>query len=360
MGKQKKKTRLLFTIVMSMILLFSLSGTASAKSKVKLSATKKTLEVGKSFTLKLQNNNSKDKVKWSVSNDKVKITKSSKKQAKIKAVKRGTSTVKAKVGKKTYKCKITVNDKKTTVNEKKKLSISKEIVFEENGISIQTDSIKEDDKAYTLNFIVTNKGEKNCSVVAHSYCANGLFCKDNKYGFESQDVPIGKKAKYSITVGKDWMKENKITDIASFQIIFWAYIDNYASIQSDVVEIKTNLFGKVAEYKPNGMQVYSDDDIILWYVGNDKNDYTFIMKNNSSETQYTIDNFAVNEWSCPLTDYTYDLYDEEMVPNTYVKFTIPIKQEFLTSNNIKKVKTLEFNVGYTFSKQSENVTVTVN
>lgn len=351
MRKERKTTKLLFTIALSLLLAFSMNVGVSAKGKVKLSATKKTLEIGQSFTLKLQNNTSK--VKWSVSNSKVKITKSSKKQAKIKAMKKGSATVKAKVGKKTYKCKV-------TVKEKKNLSVPSEVVFEKDGISIQTDSITENDKGYTLNFIANNKGEKDCSVVAHSYCVNGLFCGDNKYGFRTQDVPIGKKAKYSITIGKDRLKENKMTDIASLQIIFWAYIDGYVSIQSDVVEIKTNLYGKVAEYKPKGTQVYTDDDIVLWYFGNDKNDYTFIMKNNSSETQYTIDNFAVNEWSCKLTDYTYDLYDEEMLPNTYVKFTIPINQEFLTSNNIKKVKTLEFNVRYTFSKQSEKVVINVN
>lgn len=341
-------------VILSLFLLLSLlliSGTTTyATKKTKLSITKKTVNVGDTATIKLLNNSKA--VKWQTSNKNIKITKKSKKQAKIKALKKGTSYLKAKVGTKTYKCKITIKEKKTP-------KVDSEVVFEKDGISIQTENITESDKAYTLNFVAKNNGEKDCSVVAHSYCVNGLFCGDNKYGFRTQDVPVGKKARYSLSIGKDWMKDNRITDIASFQIIFWVYIDSYASIQSGVVEIKTNLYDAVTGYEPKGTNVYADNDIILWYVGNNKNEYTFIMKNNTTETSYTIDNFSVNEWGYKLTEYTYNLYDEEMLPNTYVKFTIPIEQSFLTSNGIKKVETLEFNIKYSYLRQSDKITIKI-
>ena len=107
---EKETKKILLTAILSLAIVLSINTGATAKAKVSLSATKKTLEVGKTFTLKLKNN--KSKVKWSVSNASVKIIKSSKKQAKIKAMKKGTATVKAKVGKKTYKCKVKVIYKK--------------------------------------------------------------------------------------------------------------------------------------------------------------------------------------------------------------------------------------------------------
>lgn len=105
----RKLRQLLIVLMFIMISIAFLPQNAHAAKKVKLNATKKTLYVGKTATIKLQNNS--NKVKWSTSNKKIKITKKTKKSAKIKALKKGTSYLKAKVGKKTYKCKITIKQK---------------------------------------------------------------------------------------------------------------------------------------------------------------------------------------------------------------------------------------------------------
>lgn len=101
----------------------------AASKKMKLSATSKKLDVGKSFTLKIYTRGDsvldskgrlavmddkdnihywfdyKTKATWKSSNPKV-ATVSSK--GKVTAKKKGTTTVTAKVGKTTYKCKVTV------------------------------------------------------------------------------------------------------------------------------------------------------------------------------------------------------------------------------------------------------------
>lgn len=129
-------------IIIAMALVLLLPINVNAAPKVKLSSTKKTIEVGKTVKISLKNN--KKKVKWSVSNGKIKIVKKTNKYAKIKAIKKGTATLKAKVGKKTYKCKITVkksNKKQEENNEevfdktkaKNNISISE---FEANGYVI--------------------------------------------------------------------------------------------------------------------------------------------------------------------------------------------------------------------------------
>lgn len=101
----------------------------AASKKMKLSATSKKLDIGKSFTLKIYTRGNsvldskgrlavmddkddihywfdyKTKARWKSSNPKV-ATVSSK--GKVTAKKKGTATITAKVGKTTYKCKVTV------------------------------------------------------------------------------------------------------------------------------------------------------------------------------------------------------------------------------------------------------------
>ena len=76
-----------------------------AKAKIKLNATKKTIDKGKTYTLKVSGTSKK--VKWSSSNKSV-ATVSSK--GKVTAKKAGTATISAKVSGKTLKCKITVKN----------------------------------------------------------------------------------------------------------------------------------------------------------------------------------------------------------------------------------------------------------
>ncbi len=76
-----------------------------AKAKVKLNVTKKTIDKGKTYTLKVSGTSKK--VKWSSSNKSV-ATVSSK--GKVTAKKAGTATISAKVDGKTLKCKITVKN----------------------------------------------------------------------------------------------------------------------------------------------------------------------------------------------------------------------------------------------------------
>lgn len=81
------------------------TATVAEAATVKLSATKKTLTKGKTYTLKMLG--TKKKVTWKSSKTSV-ATVSSK--GKVTAKKAGTATITATVGTKTYKCKITVKN----------------------------------------------------------------------------------------------------------------------------------------------------------------------------------------------------------------------------------------------------------
>ena len=112
------KNKKITSLILVFALMLSLFPSVSASAKAKLSATSKTLTVGKTATIKITGSKS---AKWYVSNGKIRIVKSTKTYAKIKAVSKGTSYLKAKVGNKTYKCKITIivsnsNSNNTKVN----------------------------------------------------------------------------------------------------------------------------------------------------------------------------------------------------------------------------------------------------
>lgn len=93
------------SIILVFALALSILPAIPASAKVKISATKKTLYVGKSMTLKVTG--TKKKVKWSSSNKKVATVTQ---KGKVTAKKKGTTTIQAKVAKSTFKCKVTVKN----------------------------------------------------------------------------------------------------------------------------------------------------------------------------------------------------------------------------------------------------------
>lgn len=106
-----RKKNLVTTVLVASMLVGSLGVTstpAEAKSKVKLSTTRASLNVGVAKTIKIKG--TKKKVKWSVVSGKkvVKLKNKKKTSVKIVALKRGTAKVQAKLGKKKYICRVTV------------------------------------------------------------------------------------------------------------------------------------------------------------------------------------------------------------------------------------------------------------
>lgn len=106
-----RKKNLVTTVLVASMLVGSLGVTstpADAKSKIKLSTTRVSLNEGESKTIKIRG--TKKKVKWSVVSGKKNIKLKSKRRTSVKviALKRGTAKVQAKLGKKKYICRVTV------------------------------------------------------------------------------------------------------------------------------------------------------------------------------------------------------------------------------------------------------------
>ena len=90
---------------------------AASKSKVKLSKSSVSLQVGKNYTVKLNGAGSK-RVKWSVSKKGIVNIKGGNSACKITAKKAGTTYVTAELKKKKYKCKVTVKALPVAMSQK--------------------------------------------------------------------------------------------------------------------------------------------------------------------------------------------------------------------------------------------------
>ena len=105
--------KLIIGVVMALVLVVCIPQTASAKTKWKLSATSKNLQVGKTSKFTVKNVPKKAKIKWKSSKKSVvKIIKTGKKSVKIKACKPGTAYITARYKGKTKRCRIKVTAKK--------------------------------------------------------------------------------------------------------------------------------------------------------------------------------------------------------------------------------------------------------
>lgn len=99
----------LFKVLLVLLLtgaMFTDTMKQSEAANIKLNVTKKTLRIGKSFTLTLKNTTKSGNAK--ASNSRVTLSKVKKNKWKIKGKKAGKVVVTVKVKKKTYKCTITV------------------------------------------------------------------------------------------------------------------------------------------------------------------------------------------------------------------------------------------------------------
>lgn len=132
------------SVIIAFALVLSLFHVMPASAKVKISATKKTLYVGKSTTLKVTG--TKKKGKWNLSNKKVATVTQ---KGKVTVKKKGMATIKAIVAKSTFKCNVTIKDVNNTgptptqipVKEDEIVNVNK-LLCEDENISVVFKEIK--------------------------------------------------------------------------------------------------------------------------------------------------------------------------------------------------------------------------
>lgn len=228
--------------------------------------------------------------------------------------------------------------------EEKIILIDPGEIYNGNDVSIVISEIEQAKSETTITFLLTSTSEKDYAISAHTYAVNGLMAGGNVVGSDV-DLPAGKKAKFSVEIDNQWLEENGIEKIAQLDFLFWAYGDSVKEWDTGIIELKTNLYEDSIMYSPSGEEVYSDQHVTLWYTGNIGNDYSFIIKNNNSyNSDYTVDNCSINDWSYKILNYTYDLYNEQIHANSYDVFTLSVNSDFMEEYNISQIESIEFNV----------------
>ena len=231
-----------------------------------------------------------------------------------------------------------------TENGSEELAFEKTEVYNGHGVTISIDGIEDKSSEVDISFLVENNSKKDYGISAHSYAVNGLMAGDSKY-LSNVDVPAGKKGNFDISIEKDFLESNGIEQIGRLDVIFWAYYDDFKEWNSDVIKIKTNAYDKEKMYKPTGEEVYSDDNMTLWLVGKEDNEYNFVVKNKSSyNVEYYIENCSVDGWSYENDNYLLDLYAEPIHGKTYYAYEFEIDDTFMEENKIEEIKNLEFNL----------------
>ena len=160
-----KKLKKILSVVLIMVLVVTVMP-MTANAAVKLNATKKTIQVGKSVTLKVTG--TKKKVKWSSSNKKVATVTQ---KGKVTGKQEGNATITAKIGNKSLKCKVTVQSGFSATEATKNISCT--LQDTKDGVVA----------------ILKNNNKVTVSVTAKLvYYSNGTMigtASDNNYAFES-------------------------------------------------------------------------------------------------------------------------------------------------------------------------------
>lgn len=345
------KNKRIVSVILTLAMVLSFLPNIQASAKVKLSATSKTLYVGKSTTIKISGAKS---VKWSVSNKCIKIVKKTKTYAKIKAVNKGTAYLIAKVGNKTYKCSVCVKKKESnpipTIKPTEKddyisgFSIPEQKIYNNNGISINMSNIEETDAYVDIEFLVENKSETEYSVYPRQYAINNLMAGGNNYA--PYDVAVGKKIKFSISIKKDWLEENEIKKIKKIDIYFTFYHDYKTNWDTETITIKSSSDDGIY-YEPKGKEVFSDKDIVLYLLSSSKGSYKFCLKSNLIQNDYwSVENCSINDWMYDLGSCKYDLFGEPAISGSFSVFSLIVDRDFMEKNNIKSINNIEFEIDF--------------
>ena len=208
----------------------------SASAAAKLNKKSITVNVKKTYTLKVTGTSGK--VTWSSSNKKI-ATVSSK--GVVKGVKKGTATVTAKVGKKKYTCKVTVKQPVTSIKLNKKtvsLKVGKTVTLKAT-VSPTTANTKTVTWSSSNKKIATVSSKGVVKAVGNGTATITATAKDGS----------GKKASCKITVGTQTVTNPKITTIS-------LSLDNI----SKYITIKTQKYKSSWDEEPyTALELYWND-----------------------------------------------------------------------------------------------------
>lgn len=219
----KSKTRKLLSILMVMCVVLSLIAPVHTQAAVKLSETRKTLEVGQYLTLKVKGTS--QKVKWSSDDTDVA---SVNKSGKVTAKGEGEATITAKVAKKNLKCKITVKYPEIKVN--------KTVVYKDKNVSISFTGMHGYLLGYAIDLEIENLSRRSLLIMNEETSVNGYMRNESSCYIE---VSPGKNIKDAISISGSEAEEIPIREVENIETKFKICDDNDSDFdyETNIIQI---------------------------------------------------------------------------------------------------------------------------
>lgn len=221
-------------------------------------------------------------------------------------------------------------------------TIAKSTVYEGNSTIIKTTGTESRDSHFSdgIDFYFENNSSKNYSFTVHACSVNGYMIMSDGYDMDTE-VAAGKKASNKLYIPEDKLEYYSIQKIEYIDILFWAYADMYKDFETDVIRIEVN--GDTAdgsvEYSPRDI-LYDKDGLVVDFISKDDNSIFFGVTNKSNQYfSFDIENVSVNDWTY---DSGIQIYDEYVLQGATTILCLDIDSTFLSQNNIKEIKSVEF------------------
>lgn len=346
-----RKKNLVTAVLVASMLAGSLGVTstpAEAKSKIKLSTTRVSLNGGASKTIKIKG--TKKKVKWSIVSGKKNIKLKNKKKTSVKVVgvKRGTAKVQAKLGKKKYICRVTVRkstpaktitittaDTQTAEVVHNALNTGKAVNLKVKGSKSSASKL--------MKQLASKVGEYNKFDVVPQYDGSSQASSDSGYRVYSLSSTETQTYKYGLLLVKDIVstfkesmangdakKAEKVKNTeARIRKDYAVGTENYANIFTEVTGIPYEDYLKATTDKSKTLKCYEEYDWGGEYDSSDvytlPNDYYYItFKDENGNTQYWYDDVVLlyNQYneSIRAEKGNYDNYSLGQVFNNSVNY----------------------------------------
>lgn len=195
-----------------------------------------------------------------------------------------------------------------------------------------------------ISFYAENKSNLNLGIMTHALAINGYMVGGDSYGFNSFDVAPGKKTNTTQELDMETISKYNIQSFDTMDVLFWAY-DNDKSFKSfDTNQIHAELnTGSQNLLDISGDTVYENNGIKIDYIEKLENTYTYCLTNTSGNyVDFTVENLTVNDYTS--SDVDYDLYDVICLNNCQVLFDVTPDEEFLSTNGITDISSMEFSL----------------
>ncbi|MDO4445865.1 MAG: DUF4190 domain-containing protein [Bacillota bacterium] len=254
---------------------------------------------------------------------------------------------------------ITAEDKKDNKSTNKKFENKVEtkeqsvepVILYDDKIKIEMTDI---DKENGIYLHMENKSDLNLGIMAHSIAINGYMIGGNSYGFNAYDIVAGKKANGIERLDEEILEKYGIESFDTLDILFWAY-DNDKSYKSfDTNQIHAEIKeGANNLLNISGDNIYKNKGIQVDYIEKSDNTYTFCLTNTTGNyIDFTVEDLTINDYTS--SDIDYDLMDVVVLNNCQILFDIIPDDDFLNTNGIKNITSLEFSLNIKPMSEYEN------